>query len=204
MYRRNRYYDPGTGRLTQEDPIGLAGGVNVYGFANGDPVNYSDPYGLCAKELYNKETKTCPGGLSIFEYRHIESGIRENLRDRRAGRLQERLETGRIRKVGADVTSEPAIPDFATDAVLVTDKLFQWSPAESVWILAHETGHIIQWQSGMFVHEIGRRGSRSNQHRMSRYMNADRNSAEHNFLQADANWYACTITKSAGAWGVWC
>lgn len=46
-YRRNRYYDPKTGRFTQEDPIGLAGGLNLYGFANGDPVNFSDPFGLC-------------------------------------------------------------------------------------------------------------------------------------------------------------
>jgi RHS repeat-associated protein len=44
---RNRSYDPRTGRFTQEDPIGLAGGLNVYGFAGGDPVNYSDPFGLC-------------------------------------------------------------------------------------------------------------------------------------------------------------
>jgi hypothetical protein len=41
-------YDPETGRFTQEDPIGLAGGLNLYGFANGDPVNFSDPYGLQA------------------------------------------------------------------------------------------------------------------------------------------------------------
>jgi len=47
MYMRNRYYDPTTGRFTQEDPIGLAGGLNAYGFAAGDPVTYSDPYGLC-------------------------------------------------------------------------------------------------------------------------------------------------------------
>ncbi|HEY0025310.1 MAG TPA: PA14 domain-containing protein [Longimicrobium sp.] len=46
LYRRNRYYDPATGRFTQEDPIGLAGGLNLYGFAAGDPVSYSDPYGL--------------------------------------------------------------------------------------------------------------------------------------------------------------
>ncbi len=46
LYRRNRFYDPQSGRFTQEDPIGLAGGLNVYGFANGDPVSYSDPYGL--------------------------------------------------------------------------------------------------------------------------------------------------------------
>jgi RHS repeat-associated protein len=46
-YRRNRYYDPASGRFTQEDPTGIAGGINVYGFAAGDPVNFSDPYGLC-------------------------------------------------------------------------------------------------------------------------------------------------------------
>jgi RHS repeat-associated protein len=50
LYRRNRYYDPSTGRFTQEDPIGLAGGLNLYGFANGDPISYSDPYGLCPEE----------------------------------------------------------------------------------------------------------------------------------------------------------
>ena len=47
MYMRSRYYDPQTGRFTQEDPIGLAGGLNVYGFAGGDPVNFADPFGLC-------------------------------------------------------------------------------------------------------------------------------------------------------------
>lgn len=47
VYMRNRYYDPVTGRFTQEDPIGIAGGLNVYGFAKGDPVQYSDPFGLC-------------------------------------------------------------------------------------------------------------------------------------------------------------
>ncbi len=47
FYRRNRYLDPTTGRFTQEDPIGLSGGLNLYGFASGDPVNFSDPFGLC-------------------------------------------------------------------------------------------------------------------------------------------------------------
>jgi uncharacterized protein RhaS with RHS repeats len=43
---RNRYYDPATGQFTQPDPIGIAGGLNVYGFAAGDPVSFGDPYGL--------------------------------------------------------------------------------------------------------------------------------------------------------------
>lgn len=47
LYMRNRYYDPRTGRFTQQDPIGLGGGLNTYGFVGGDPVNYSDPFGLC-------------------------------------------------------------------------------------------------------------------------------------------------------------
>jgi RHS repeat-associated protein len=47
FYRRGRVYDPASGRFTQEDPIGLAGGLNLYGFVSGDPVNLSDPFGLC-------------------------------------------------------------------------------------------------------------------------------------------------------------
>ena len=52
LYRRNRYFDPVSGRFTQQDPIGVAGGMNLYGFANGDPVNFSDPFGLleCSRE----------------------------------------------------------------------------------------------------------------------------------------------------------
>ena len=50
LYRRNRYLDASNGRFTQPDPIGLGGGLNSYGFAAGDPVNYSDPFGLCPPE----------------------------------------------------------------------------------------------------------------------------------------------------------
>lgn len=63
LYRLNRYYDPASGRFTQEDPIGLAGGVNVYGFAVGDPVNFSDPYGLCPPQFTGKP---CSGWVSVF------------------------------------------------------------------------------------------------------------------------------------------
>ena len=64
-YRRNRYYDPSTGRFTQEDPIGLAGGLNLYGFADGDPVNFSDPFGLCARETINvRQIEDCTRWLA--------------------------------------------------------------------------------------------------------------------------------------------
>jgi hypothetical protein len=40
-----------TGSYTQEDPIGFAGGVNLYAYAGSNPVSYSDPYGLCPQGL---------------------------------------------------------------------------------------------------------------------------------------------------------
>ncbi len=46
-YLRNRWYDPQTGRFLTQDPIGLAGGVNLYSYAGGNPVAFSDPFGLC-------------------------------------------------------------------------------------------------------------------------------------------------------------
>jgi len=46
VYMRNRWYDPNTGRFTQEDPIGFAGGSNLYAYVGNNPVSFSDPFGL--------------------------------------------------------------------------------------------------------------------------------------------------------------
>jgi RHS repeat-associated protein len=43
---RNRAYDGRTGRWLQEDPIGIAGGVNLYQFNRNNPVSLVDPFGL--------------------------------------------------------------------------------------------------------------------------------------------------------------
>jgi hypothetical protein len=41
------------GPFTKRDPIGLAGGVNQYGYVGGDPINSSDPFGLFKVDLSN-------------------------------------------------------------------------------------------------------------------------------------------------------
>jgi RHS repeat-associated protein len=47
---RNRMYDLRSGRWTQEDPIGVAGGINLYQYSGNNPVAFSDPWGLCKKK----------------------------------------------------------------------------------------------------------------------------------------------------------
>jgi RHS repeat-associated protein len=46
LYNFHRDYDPSVGRYIQADPIGLFGGVNNYLYANGNPIQFVDLFGL--------------------------------------------------------------------------------------------------------------------------------------------------------------
>ena len=46
FYYRARYYDAVGKVWLSEDPIGIAGGANIYSYVNGNPVSLSDPFGL--------------------------------------------------------------------------------------------------------------------------------------------------------------
>ena len=50
-----RYYDPETGRFISEDSYRGEGEAfwHLYAYCNGDPVNYTDPTGHKAYQLYN-------------------------------------------------------------------------------------------------------------------------------------------------------
>lgn len=60
----HRFYDPALGRFLNPDPIGFAGGLNLYAYCGGDPVGLVDPSGLDpfdANELSDEEITR--GGL---------------------------------------------------------------------------------------------------------------------------------------------
>jgi RHS repeat-associated protein len=46
QYLHHRYYDPALSRFISPDPIGIAGGLNLYGYSGNNPVTQVDPHGL--------------------------------------------------------------------------------------------------------------------------------------------------------------
>lgn len=71
VYFRARYYDPVQRRFAQEDPIGHAGGLNVYGYVGGQPLSARDPSGriLICTDYYRTKWSEDPDhpGIRIGE-----------------------------------------------------------------------------------------------------------------------------------------
>jgi RHS repeat-associated protein len=56
LYYGYRYYSPSTGRWPSKDPIGEAGGINLYGMIENDAINHRDVLGLAAEVRIQRDT----------------------------------------------------------------------------------------------------------------------------------------------------
>ena len=65
LFYRTRYYSSARGRFLSRDPIGFGGGINLYAYAENNPVYWSDAYGL----------DKCDGGSSMASNAAIDTGI---------------------------------------------------------------------------------------------------------------------------------
>ncbi|MGB7801899.1 RHS repeat-associated core domain-containing protein, partial [Buttiauxella sp.] len=70
-YNRHRYYDPAQGRYISQDPIGLAGGWNIYAYPL-EPLLFVDPLGLA--EICSRPLKGS-GGLRTSGSTGIDLGL---------------------------------------------------------------------------------------------------------------------------------
>jgi len=220
LYMRNRYYDAQAGRFSQEDPIGLAGGLNAYGFAAGDPVSYSDPYGLkCADRLYRRRgilgrlgigNKTCPGGFSHDEYDGVQAALSTLAPGSETTRLSNMLDRGDIRRVERTALGAPAEADYMRGRINVTYGFFNGkqpgyatgynTPGERGWVLGHELGHIFQFETGKLVQDAENPNIASDRSYILSLFRSQAKS-EHPLLQGDANLVGCRIARQPGDWG---
>jgi RHS repeat-associated protein len=61
-----RYYEPETGRFLSVDPISHPVNMELYNYANGDPINFYDPDGRCISSIYKPIAATVANTWTIL------------------------------------------------------------------------------------------------------------------------------------------
>src|SRR5499427_5671096 len=72
-YYRARYYNPTLQRLMSEDPVGFIGGSNLYRYADDNPIDFIDPFGLTVTVNYWPSTGF--PGTADFRYGHVSMSV---------------------------------------------------------------------------------------------------------------------------------
>ena len=74
LYFGFRYYNPSTGMWISPDPLGESGGLNLYSFNAGSPVNFYDPYGLAIGDWYDVRTYFNEGFVEGYQVGAVNVG----------------------------------------------------------------------------------------------------------------------------------
>lgn len=75
-HMRARYYHCYLGRFLSEDPIGLAGGPNMYAYCNGNPISLNDPLGLQAWQLTPPQAWWDPSARNMINSPEYQEGFK--------------------------------------------------------------------------------------------------------------------------------
>jgi RHS repeat-associated protein len=169
-YYKARFYSPSLGRFMQTDPVGYEGGVNLYGYVGGDPVNASDPLGLYECQDKTSCAVAAQGMKEIQEardyYRSSEIGSRipraagaADALDKILGSLGEKGEPGVT--IRAQNTLGPVGErghfDTQTNTINIYLRQIRDSGGRIGETLGHETQHYRQRNdaySGRFAPEV--------------------------------------------------
>ena len=73
-YYRARYYDPMIGRFPSEDPRGFTAGVNFYAYAQNNPINSNDPFGL-----YQVVVVNYPNGVQYMPWTWVKNSTQAGI-----------------------------------------------------------------------------------------------------------------------------
>lgn len=141
-YNYFRDYDPETGRYVESDPIGLAGGLNTYGYVYANPLKLIDPYGLAVgfddpalEKAYDDLRKTKHGEEMC---RRLEEDPNYYLITS-SGANNSAWYEGKTRTIRIDPNFSPMTNTTQGD-----------QPANTTTIMAHEVGHAATktWDDG--------------------------------------------------------
>jgi len=157
VYCIHRYYDPNTGRWTERDPTGLDGGVNVYSYVSGNPINLIDPTGL------DQESPSEDQQTMIL---HAITLLADTGQHRSADSLARHFKEGGI-VVDKDVppyagTGQSWIPYLGRPSIRLSPQLFNGItqafllPKKHKWIDGKVPGMISEdsiWLASILIHE---------------------------------------------------
>jgi len=156
-WRWGRILSPGYGTFLTQDPIGLAGGVNLYAYAGNNPISFSDPFGLtvCFQGA-QKEGCNDPDAKRLWDKTYAQGN--DSLRNAMDGMVLSKYTYGlRFGTPSRDLilgqpgafaqrefgeTSKSRDFDGGVIVVDVSDINHHLSFADARMTLAHEIGHV--------------------------------------------------------------